>query len=378
MRRPLVLLALTIAALSAAAAPAAAEPLACGDVVTHDVTLENDLSDCGVNGLVVGAPGITIDLNGHTIAGRFAGYDCRVNCLGQNGVDNSGGYDRIVMRDGTISSFDHAVHLAGTSRALLDGLTIVAGGPFGYTRVGVFMSGSHENAVRNTSVAGGGPAILLSGSDRNRIGDNTVSGDVGQHAGDGVQLIDGSDRNLLIRNDVEANGIAFVVRASNRNLVAANTLDTGLATPVLSMTGANRNEIRANTIATDGPGWGIRLSGNRNLIGENTVAEAYSGGIEVAGARNRIRANTLDRIGLQGDGIAVIAGARASLVERNLVAGAADDGIDVDAPGTLIGQNSATGNGDLGIEAVAGVTDLGGNTASGNGNPLQCQNVFCR
>ena len=192
------------------------------------------------------------------------------------------------------------------------------------------------------------------------------------------QLIDGSDRNLLVRNDVEANGIAFVVSASSRNLVAGEharhrTRDTGA-----EHDRREPEQIRANTIATDGPGWGIRLSGNRNLIGENTVAEANSGGIEVPGARNRIRANTLDRIGLQGDGIAVIAGARASLVDRNLVAGAADDGIDVDAPGTLIGQNSATGNGDLGIEAVAGVTDLGGNTASGNGNPLQCQNVFCR
>ena len=32
--------------------------------------------------------------NGHSIAGQLAGYDCGVDCLGKNGIDNSGGYDR--------------------------------------------------------------------------------------------------------------------------------------------------------------------------------------------------------------------------------------------------------------------------------------------
>jgi parallel beta-helix repeat protein len=71
-------------------------------------------------------------------------------------------------------------------------------------------------------------------------------------------------------------------------------------------------------------------------------------------------------------------GQRRNRVERNRANGNADDGIDVDAPGTRIARNAASGNGDLGIEAVPGVTDGGGNRASGNGNPLQCANVFCK
>ena len=67
-----------------------------------------------------------------------------------------------------------------------------------------------------------------------------------------------------------------------------------------------------------------------------------------------------------------------TLVQGNLVTGAGDDGIDVDAPGTIIRVNTAVNNGDLGIEAVAGVIDGGGNRASGNGNLLQCTNVTCR
>ena len=62
----------------------------------------------------------------------------------------------------------------------------------------------------------------------------------------------------------------------------------------------------------------------------------------------------------------------------NLACRAADDGIDVEAPGTFLSGNRANRNADLGIEAVPGVIDLGGNRASGNGNPLQCLNVVCR
>ena len=43
--------------------------LECGDTITADTTLDRDLTDCPNNGIVVGADGITLDLNGHTISG---------------------------------------------------------------------------------------------------------------------------------------------------------------------------------------------------------------------------------------------------------------------------------------------------------------------
>ena len=46
---------------------AAAPPIGCGSVVTKNVVLQADLTDCTGDGLVVGAPGIRIDLNGHRI-----------------------------------------------------------------------------------------------------------------------------------------------------------------------------------------------------------------------------------------------------------------------------------------------------------------------
>ena len=48
---------------------AAARLPACGDTVKADVKLKADLEDCPNNGLLIGANGVEIDLNGHTISG---------------------------------------------------------------------------------------------------------------------------------------------------------------------------------------------------------------------------------------------------------------------------------------------------------------------
>jgi parallel beta-helix repeat protein len=73
----------------------------------------------------------------------------------------------------------------------------------------------------------------------------------------------------------------------------------------------------------------------------------------------------------------VATGVTSTVVRGNTTNSNADDGIDVDAPGTTIRENVANDNGDLGIEAVPGVVDGGGNRATGNGNPAQCTDVVC-
>ncbi|HEX5923678.1 MAG TPA: hypothetical protein VFY45_07585, partial [Baekduia sp.] len=70
----IVALALT-AALAVSAGPASASAsttVHCGQTLTHSVRLANDLTDCPADGLVIGADGITVDLNGHTIDGTVA------------------------------------------------------------------------------------------------------------------------------------------------------------------------------------------------------------------------------------------------------------------------------------------------------------------
>ena len=58
----------------------------------------NDLAECLEHGLIVGAPGITIDLGGHTFDGIGLGA----------GVWNPG-FDDVTIANGTLTGFDFGV-----------------------------------------------------------------------------------------------------------------------------------------------------------------------------------------------------------------------------------------------------------------------------
>ena len=73
----------------------------------------NDLLDCPGNGLVVGADGITIDLDGHTIDGIGLGA----------GVLNPG-FDAVTITNGIVQEFDVGVQLdAAAALNIVSGMT---------------------------------------------------------------------------------------------------------------------------------------------------------------------------------------------------------------------------------------------------------------
>ena len=100
-----------VAAVGAGSSPAAAAPVACGSVVTSNLTLRADLVGCSGDGLVVGANGIRIDLNGHEVSGLKAPGSVGIRNVGHNGV-------RIESSKpfGTISEFDVGISVTGASR----------------------------------------------------------------------------------------------------------------------------------------------------------------------------------------------------------------------------------------------------------------------
>ena len=121
MRRTATIVALMLAgALAVGTATASATPastVTCGQTLTHSVRLANDLSNCPGDGLVIGAPGVTVDLNGHTIDGVATQIeDCDVPPFGSAGIQNSGGYDGLTIKNGTLSSSSTALPRARTRR----------------------------------------------------------------------------------------------------------------------------------------------------------------------------------------------------------------------------------------------------------------------
>src|SRR5918992_1109714 len=81
-------------------APPVDAAVTCGQTVTRSIRLTNDLVDCLGDGLLIGAPRIIVDLNGHTIDGIGLGH----------GIRNEG-YGGGVVRDGTVTGFGHRVQL---------------------------------------------------------------------------------------------------------------------------------------------------------------------------------------------------------------------------------------------------------------------------
>jgi hypothetical protein len=82
--------------LALVAPTVAAAQVSCGQVVTQSATLDADLVCSGSSGLVIGADGITIDLNGHTISGSLT--------IGGVGIDLAD-HDMVTVRNGTLDGF---------------------------------------------------------------------------------------------------------------------------------------------------------------------------------------------------------------------------------------------------------------------------------
>ncbi len=121
-RRTTAALGASLAA--AVAAPAAAHAqgpadavLVCGTVVSTDVRLRADLVKRPSSGLVVGAPGVTIDLDGHTIDGTGTGV----------GIDDAG-FGGVRVVGGTVREFAFGIDLLDLHLGRVDRVSLAANG----------------------------------------------------------------------------------------------------------------------------------------------------------------------------------------------------------------------------------------------------------
>jgi large repetitive protein len=349
----------------AAAGSASAQPVTCGQVITQDTRLDSDLHCGGQVALVIGAANITLDLRGHTISGERT-------------VVNEG-FDGVTIRDGTSDSDE-----------------------------GILLRGVTGNTVRNVTFRGINPGLALYDSDGSRIARNTLIGTA-------LELLEGSERNVVTRNSLTSSEGVIFVRDSDANVIAGNDLTGGEA--AIDLTDAAGNWVVRNRIASGfesiglarsdgnvvadnvgdwdgsgitpiGPGASISES-SHNLLIRNSFKRKTRGVWLRSGTGNVLVANratdtirpvptlplTLPQV--DPDGFLIEAGATETVLDRNVALRNVADGFDVEAPGTRMRRNTANDNGDLGIEAVPGIIDLGGNRASGNGNPLQCLNIVC-
>lgn len=220
-----------LVAVPALTAAANETPVACGTVVTSDVRLTHDLLDCAGSGLVVGAPGVTIDLAGHVIDGTGTGA----------GIDNEAGHDDVEIRQGTIREFLFGVHLFETSGFRVDGVAVESNAR------GFIVSRSADGELdrvtatdtesegievlfsegitvrRSTAVENASSGIVDRASVDSRYERNTVTGNGGWGLTLQGSLLPVVDRNHVAGNDIDGIELLFVEDALiERNEVVGN------------------------------------------------------------------------------------------------------------------------------------------------------------
>jgi parallel beta-helix repeat protein len=382
--------------------------VSCGQVITQSTRVLNDLFDCPANGLVIGADGITLDLDGHTLDGVGLG----------SGVLNPG-FDSVTIVNGIAQEFDFGVQLSlGTTQNIVSGMTLnlsqeaaiqlsdnassniirnnlVSGSEMGIALLngvtntlvrnnvvsgnpgeGLYLLNSNGNRIEaNLVTASSGPGMLLEGSSSNTVIGNTFSTNSGGGISVGETELPSND-NRFEGNILSGNSDGITIVDSSGNELVQNRLDlnsSGITLDNAQSTLIQGNDLRGNS-------GGIELSeSSNNRVEANNASGNNGSGIAIGGVslNNVVLFNRAD--GNNGEGISIedaVAAAQGNLIEQNSASSNGGDGIFA-ASGHTLTANFATFNDGWGIFAESGAIDGGGNIAAGNSEPQQCSGIVC-
>lgn len=240
-----------VCTLFAALAEPSEAKLACGSTVTKSVKLTSDIVGCHGAGLRIGADGITVDLNGHTVAAA-AKRNPKAH-----GIFNEG-HDGVTIRGGTVSGFGaYGVRLANANRNVVEDMRMTGN----FTGVGLFQS--DHGVVRDNWMSGQRfVGVALTGGVGNRVTHNQISGTAG--AGVFVQPshTETGRNHRVDGNELSANGILVFPGPRGTKIVnnrIAGTPGDGIATfePSTVLTGNSvSGSVGRDIFTPNAGGWG--------------------------------------------------------------------------------------------------------------------------
>jgi parallel beta-helix repeat protein len=245
---------LLIAGLLATAGGNVAADDVCGTTITSDLKLDHDLA-CSGDGLVLGADGIRVDLNGHTLAGSGAGLGVLVAARSD-----------VTIANGVIRNFGVAVRMNTSIGVIVRQVQFIQNGEGIDAQAGSVGNTVKDSLFQNHTIR----AIMLrGGSADNDIKNNTfIANRIG------VLVFGATDSELKdnLVSESSLAGIRFNVAATG-NTIKGNILSSNLAaidfvvTPTGSAVG---NELKGNTLS--GNGCGLQGPTTGNAFKDNTFA----------------------------------------------------------------------------------------------------------
>jgi parallel beta-helix repeat protein len=274
------LLATTVAASSALAAFAVSPAHAatqCGAVITASIVLENDLTHCEGDGLVVKHSDITVDLNGHTVSGTGVSPSHAAF-----GIRASGGFDHVTVKNGHVQGFAAGVNLYDSAKSTVTGLGLAENG------FGISLARSTGTEVI---------ANKLEGSRDYSYGITDMDGSGNRIEGNGLRamaygIVVGSSGTSILNNHLENSGWGIVAEAP-QTAVAGNYVTGGGSSGSKGITflrpcdgssgwcspAGGSGQLRSNTSSSNG-GYGISVGTSQTVVTSNTTISNGGRGIE--------------------------------------------------------------------------------------------------
>jgi len=209
-----------------------ATPCSCGDTVTSDYTLNSDLNCPVTDGLIIGASGITINGNGHSITGT-------TDILNDGITNGVGGWDNItIINFNKISGFDNGIYLLNSDSPVIQNNVLEE---------------NFYNVYLDTS-----PSANISG--------NTLSKSIGL-ASSNMYLISSDSATISANNFNQNHG---GLRLNNTNSSAVNNNTFIYQQEAIAIDGTSTgNTVSNNTIRTSAIAF--YLSASTNTISNNKV-----------------------------------------------------------------------------------------------------------
>jgi parallel beta-helix repeat protein len=272
----------------------------CGQVVTQDVTLTSDLNCDSGDGLIVGASGITINLNGYSIIGPrggAGGQEAAANPTSANSEDENAGQEEeggeaaanptsansedenagqeeeaaaepeirpVTTRQTADYDGSSGILVANADNVAIAGLGEISG----FSR-GVTFLGSSGGAVTDIQLANNDIGAVVASSEGTEISRNTLTNN-------GIAVVsDGSNGGVTAFNQIVANmeqGILLL--GSSDNVVAANNMYGNGASGIYLDPMSQRNHLDYNTVfghetADLNNADGMPTNVNQNSFGDN-------------------------------------------------------------------------------------------------------------
>ena len=226
----------------------------CGQTVTTSSVLTQDLVCTGA-GIVVGASGITIDLNGFSLRGDGDPLDY--------GIDDAAGYDGLTVKDGIVRNFDDGIRATGGA----DGVQVVEVVASGNASDGIIISGDSA-LVKSSTVDGNASAgIEIAGVD-GEVKSSTASG----NRGEGIIFFNGG---RVTSSTTVGNGQGFLMEGVPTE-IKSSTASGNVGSGIVVL--ADSASITSTTASANG-GEGIVIAGN----GPATLKDNHADGNGFAG-----------------------------------------------------------------------------------------------